>query len=184
MADQETASMAASDPEDRFTYEDLLDRIKAPLEYRFSEGPWSGRHLPPMAHRSTTFSIEAISPRVREIDNVACMSSVDHLHRALEWGFPVPEVVAQDPDFTHLDVVLLKDVLAWIEADWDLRRVIHHTPETYERGLDVAAAAGLRRVDRAGPTHPGRWRAHPAASLRSLRVGATADPDEDGGPDG
>jgi YVTN family beta-propeller protein len=49
--------------------------------------------------------------------------------------------------------VLLKDVLAWIEADWDFQRVIHYTPEAYQRGLDVAAAAGLRRVDREGPTH-------------------------------
>jgi hypothetical protein len=90
MTDRDTATTDTNDPGSWFTWLDLLDQIKAPLEYRFSDGPWSGRCLPPMAHRSTMFSIEAISPRVREIDNVAYMSSVDHLHRALEWGSRFP----------------------------------------------------------------------------------------------
>jgi hypothetical protein len=213
MADRQTSTTAAGDPASWFTWQDLLDKIRAPLAHRFGEGPWSGTTLPPMAHRSKTFSIEAISPRVREIDHAAYMSSVEHLHRALEWGFPNPEVVAADPDFTHLDmwgewvslgrgdaftfvaltherdrelgaaylrptedgddayetglmfwvveevlrddldIALLNDMLAWIEAEWDFTRVIHYTPEAYRRGLDVAAAAGLRRVDRPGPAH-------------------------------
>ena len=210
MTDEETTITAASE---RFTWQSLIDQMKAPLQYRYSEGPWSRAYFPPLAHRSKTFAFEAISARVREIDEIAYLSSVDHLHRALGWGWPNSPARADDPDhiyldtsgewvnllraetysfvgLTHerdrslgcaylrpaedgddpyetslmiwtieealrddLDIALLKEFLAWIEAEWDFARVIHYVPEAYQRGHDVAAAAGLRRVDRKGPTH-------------------------------
>ena len=194
----------------RFTYQSLLERIKAPLTYRHSEGPWNGTYLPPMAHRSKTFSFEPLSLRIRAMDNIAYMSSVDHIRRSLEWGFP-GDNIPNDPDFTYLDmwaewvslgrgdsfsfaalthardreigcaylkppsdgddpyeagltswvvesalredldVALLREFLDWIEAEWAFNKVLLYTPLSYERGLDVAAKLGLRRVDRKGP---------------------------------
>jgi hypothetical protein len=55
----------------------LLDTIKAPLQYRYTQGPWNGTDLPLMAHRSETDSIEPLSLQVRVIDSIACMGSVD-----------------------------------------------------------------------------------------------------------
>jgi hypothetical protein len=210
MTDPETTNAALSDEKPWFTWHDLLEQIKAPLEHPYGEGPWNGAYLPPMAHRSTTFSFEPLSPRVRVIDNIAYMSSVDHIHRALESGFPGPDI-ADDPDFTHLDmwgewvnfgrgdtfsfaaltherdrelgcaylyppadgddpyeaglhiwtieeglgqdldVALLREFLAWVDAEWDFNSVVYYTPEAYERGLEVADAVGLSRVDRAAP---------------------------------
>jgi hypothetical protein len=204
VTDQETAISAESEPAP-FTWQSLLDMIKAPLKYRYTEGPWNGTFLPPMAHRSKTFSFEPLSLRVRVIDNAAYMSSVAHIHRALEWGFPGPGI---DEEFTlldmwaewvslgrgdafsfaalthdrdrelgcaylkppadgddpyeaglhiwvveealreDLDIKLLGEFLAWVEAEWDFNSVVYYTPEAYQRGLDVAAAVGLRRVDR------------------------------------
>jgi hypothetical protein len=211
MTDQETTITDENDPNDWFTWQDLLDEIKAPLEYKYSEGPWNGKYLPPMAHRSETFSFEPLSLRVRELDHIAYMSSVDHIHRCLEWGFPNPEVAVADPDFTHLDMwgewvglgrgdkfsfaaltherdrelgcaylkqpvdgddpyeaslkiwtieeglqqdldlKVLKEFLAWIEAEWAFNSVLFYTPEAYQRGLDIAEKVGLQRVDRKGP---------------------------------
>jgi hypothetical protein len=211
MTDQETTITDENDPKDWFTYQDLLDEIKAPLNYKYTEGPWNGTYLPPTAHRSKTFSFEPLSLRVREIDHIAYMSSVDHIHRSLESGFPNPVVAVADPYFTHLDMwgewvgfgrgekfsfagltherdrelgcaylklpvdgddpyeaslqiwvveeglqhdldlKLLSEFLAWVEAEWDFNRVLFYTPESYQRGLDVAAAVGLRRVDRKTP---------------------------------
>ena len=210
MTDQDTAINAGSDRQDWFTWRDLLDQIKAPLDYKYSEGPWNGAYLPPMAHRSTSFSFEPLSLRVRVIDNIAYMSSVDHIHRALESGFP-GDNIADDPDFTYLDmwgewvnfgrgdtfsfaaltherdreigcaylylpadgddpyeaglhiwtteealrqdldIALLREFLAWVEEEWDFNSVVYYTPEAYQRGLEVADAIGLRRVDRTGP---------------------------------
>jgi hypothetical protein len=209
MTDQEPRVTDESE-EDRFTYQDLLDQIKAPLEYKYSEGPWIGTYLPPMAHRSKTFSFEPLSLRVRVIDNIAYMSSADHIHRSLEWGFP-GDGIENDPEFTYLDMwgewvglgrgdrfsfagltherdrelgcaylklpvdgddpyeasvqiwvieeglqqdldlKILKEFLAWIEAEGDFNSVLYYTPEAYQRGLDIAAKVGLRRVDRMGP---------------------------------
>ena len=213
MTDRDTAITAESDRQDWFTYQDLLDQIRAPLEHKYREGPWNGTYLPPMAHRSKTFSFEPLSLRVREIDVAAALGSVDHIHRALAWGYPNPDVMAADPDFTYLDmwgewvnlargdtfsfaaltherdrelgcaylrptedgtdpyetglhiwtieeglrddldIALLEEFLAWIEAEWDFRRVVYYTPMTYQRGFDVADAVRLRRVDRKGPAH-------------------------------
>jgi hypothetical protein len=209
MTDQEIAITTESEPPP-FTYQDLLDQIKAPLNYKYTEGPWNGTYLPPMAHRSKTFSFEPLSLRVRVIDNAAYMSSVEHIHRSLEWGFP-GDGIADDPDFTYLDmwgewvslgrgeafsfaaltpsrdreigcaylkppadgddpyeaglhiwvvedalredldIKLLEEFLAWVETEWDFKRVIYYTPEAYQRGLDIAAKVRLRRVDRKGP---------------------------------
>jgi hypothetical protein len=211
MTDQETPITAENDANDWFTYEDLLEQIKAPLTYKYEEGPWNGTYLPPMTHRSKTFFIVPLSLQVRAIDHIAYMSSVDHIHRALEHGFPNPEVAVADPDFTQLDmwgewvgfgrgnkfsfaaltherdreigcaylyppadgddpyesglhiwtieealdqdldIALLTEFLAWTEAEWDFNSVLYYTPEAYERGLAVADAVGLRRVDRETP---------------------------------
>ena len=211
MTDQDTATAAESDPQDWFTYQDLLDQIKAPLVYRYNEGPWNGTYLPPMAHRSQTFSFEPLSLRIRVLDNIAYLSSADHIHRALEWGFPNPAAVAADPDFTYLDMwgewvalgrgdvfsfaaltherdreigcaylkppadgddpyeaglhiwtieealrqdldlKLLREFLAWVEAEWAFDSVLYYAPEAYQRGLDIGEEVGLRRVHRKVP---------------------------------
>jgi hypothetical protein len=210
MTDEGTAISAESDSQDWFTYQDLLDMIKAPLEYKYTEGPWNGTYLPPMVHRSTTFSFEPLSLRVRVIDHIAYMSSMDHIHRSLEWGFPGPDI-PNDPDFTYLDMwgawvklgrgdsfrfaaltherdkefgcayltlpvdgddpyeagmhtwtieegvehdidlKLVQEFIAWIEAEWDFNSIVLYTPESYQRGLDIAAEVGLQRVDRKAP---------------------------------
>jgi hypothetical protein len=49
---------------------------------------------------------------------------------------------------TDLDRHLLEETLAWVEEEWELNRIIHHVPRTYQRGLDIAAAAGLQEVTR------------------------------------
>jgi hypothetical protein len=118
MTKRETAVTGVSDPESWFTWQDLLEQIRAPLNRRSSEGPWSGSSLPPMAHR------------VGDVLDRGDLATGD-----------------------DLDIVLLEDVVAWIEAGWEFQRVIHYTPETYQRGLEIASAAGLRRVDREGPRH-------------------------------
>ena len=64
MTDRERAITAEGDPQDRFTYEDLLDIIRAPLKHKYSEGPWSSRYPAPAAHRSKTFSFEPLSLRL------------------------------------------------------------------------------------------------------------------------
>jgi hypothetical protein len=219
MTDQETAITTDDDPQDRFTYEDLLDIIRAPLKHRYAEGPWSSTYLAPATHRSETFWFEPLSLPVRDIDFAAYWSSADHIHRSLEWGFPGPDI-PNDPEFTLLDMwgewvlrargekygyaalthgrdrelgcayltppvdgddpyeaglhiwaieeglqrdidlKLLSEFLAWIQAGWDLNSVLLYTPESYQRTLDIAAEVGLRRVDREGP-QPGyacfRW---------------------------
>jgi hypothetical protein len=192
------------------TWERLLEQIKAPLAYKYSEGPWNGTYLPPMAHRSKTFSFEPLSLRVRVIDNRAYMSSVDHIRRSLAWGFPGDNIPG-DPDFTYLDmwgewvslgrgdsfsfaaltpsrdreigctylklpsdgddpyeagltswtieealrddldIALLREFFAWLDAEWAFKTVLLYTPNGYQRGLEVAGALGLRRVDRPGP---------------------------------
>jgi hypothetical protein len=213
MTDHETATTPekGSAPEDWFTYQDLLDQIKAPLEHKYEDGPWNGTYLPPMTHRSDTFSFVPLMVQIRAIDHTAYMSSVDHIHRALEHGFPNPEVAVADPDFTQLDMwgewvgfgrgdkfsfaaltherdreigcaylyppvdgddayesglhiwtieealgqdldlALLREFLAWIEAEWAYNSVIYYVPEAYQRGLEIATGVGLRRVDRGTP---------------------------------
>jgi hypothetical protein len=49
---------------------------------------------------------------------------------------------------TDLDRHLLEETLAWVEEEWDFNRIIHQVPRTYQRGLDIAAAVGLREVTR------------------------------------
>jgi hypothetical protein len=49
---------------------------------------------------------------------------------------------------TDLDRHLLEETLAWVEEAWELNRIIHQVPRTYRRGLDVAAAVGLKEVSR------------------------------------
>jgi hypothetical protein len=210
MTERETAITAEDDPQDRFTYEELLDMIRAPLRHKYIEGPWCSTYLAPAAHRSTTFSFEPLSLQVREIDFTAYWNSADHIHRSLEWGFPGPDI-PNDPEFTYLDMwgewvlrargekfgyaaltperdqelgcayltppvdgddpyeaglhiwtieeglrqdldrKLLSEFLAWIEAEWGFNSVLLYTPESYPRTIEIAAAVGLRRVDREGP---------------------------------
>jgi hypothetical protein len=210
MTERETALTEGDDPQDRFTYEDLLDIIRAPLTHKYDDGPWSGTYLAPAAHRSETFSFEPLSLLVRDIDFTAYWNSADHIHRSLEWGFPGPDI-PNDPEFLYLDMwgewvlrargekfgyaaltherdrelgcayltppvdgddpyeaglhiwvieeglqqdvdlKLLGEFLAWIDAEWDFNSVLLYTPESYQRTLDIAATAGLRRVDRRGP---------------------------------
>jgi hypothetical protein len=52
---------------------------------------------------------------------------------------------------TDLDRHLLEEMLAWVDEEWDFNRVVHYIPRSYERGLGLAAAAGLREVNRKGP---------------------------------
>ena len=47
-----------------------------------------------------------------------------------------------------LDQHLLEETLAWVEEDWAFNRIIHCVPRTYQRGLELAAAAGLKEVSR------------------------------------
>jgi hypothetical protein len=49
------------------------------------------------------------------------------------------------------DLALLREFLAWIEAEWAFNSLVYYTPESYQRGLDNAEALGLRRVDRERP---------------------------------
>jgi hypothetical protein len=212
MTDAETTIAAESEGS---TWQGLIDAMKAPLTFKYSEGPWSSAYLPTLSHRSTTFTFEHLSARLREIDEIAYLGSVEHIRRALGWGLLTPEMSAGNPELSHLDmwsemvtlvrgesysfaaltherdrevgcayllpaedqvdpyetslqiwtieealgedldIALLREFLAWIEVDWPFVRVIHYVPEAYRRGLDVAAAAGLRRVEREqpGPTH-------------------------------
>ena len=55
----------------------LLDAIKTPFEYKYNEGPWNDTCVPPMAHRSETFSFEPLSLQVGMIGSIAYMGSVD-----------------------------------------------------------------------------------------------------------
>jgi hypothetical protein len=61
-------------------------------------------------------------------------------------SWTLEEALAQD-----LDITLLREFLAWVEAEWDFNSVLFYTPESYERGIDNAATLGLERVDREGP---------------------------------
>jgi hypothetical protein len=210
MTDQEITNTAEDDSNDRFTYEDLLDIIRAPLKHKHSVGPWSSTYFAPAVHRSKTFLFEPLSLHVREIDFDAYWPSADHIHKSLEWGFP-GENIPDDPEFllldmwgewvlrargekygyaalTHerdkelgcayltppadgddpyeaglhiwiveeglqqdIDLKLLSEFLAWIESEWNFNSVLLYTPESYQRTLDVAAKAGLQRVDRKTP---------------------------------
>jgi hypothetical protein len=212
MTDEQTTITAESEGS---TWQGLIDAMKAPLTFRYSEGPWSSAYFPPLSHRSTTFTFEHLSARVREIDEIAYLSSAEHIRRALGWGLLTPEMSTANPDLSYLDmwsemvtlvrgetysfaaltherdrelgcaylmpaedqddpyetslqiwtieeavgrdldIALIKEFMAWIEADWPFERVIHYVPEAYQRGHEVAAAARLRRVDREqpGPTH-------------------------------
>ena len=49
---------------------------------------------------------------------------------------------------TDLDRHLLEETLAWVEEKWEFNRIIFHVPRSYQRGLDLAAAVGLREVTR------------------------------------
>jgi hypothetical protein len=49
---------------------------------------------------------------------------------------------------TDLDRHLLEETLAWVEEEWEFNRILVCVPRIYERGLEIAAAAGLQEVDR------------------------------------
>lgn len=49
---------------------------------------------------------------------------------------------------TDLDQHLLEETIAWVEEEWEFNRIIHQVPRTYQRGLDIAAAVGLKEVAR------------------------------------
>lgn len=200
--DWDAATAVSVDPLPQ-TWPELLELVRASPEPRFAEGPWNGSYLPPMVHRTESFSFEPLSPRVRLLDHAAYMTSVEHLNQAQDWGWPGLGITDEHTwldmwtewvkfgrgeafDYAALthardreigcaylwqnehsvepreadlliwvveealrddgDLRLLTDFIAWIEAEWDFDRIVHLTPKTYRRGLDVAAAAGLARV--------------------------------------
>jgi hypothetical protein len=192
------------------SWEGIIELLESRAEPRFAEGPWNGSYLPQLFHRSATFSYEPCTPRLRVLDYEAYMSSIEHINRCLEWGWPEPGIeleyswidmwtewakigrgdeyaivaltqakdremgaayikpvpdsddpyeaglytwVVEDALRAGHDLTLLQDVISWIDAEWDFDRVIHFTPLSYGRGLEVAADAGLRRVD-SRPSQP------------------------------
>ena len=147
MTDQERAITDEGDAQDRFTYEDLLDIIRAPLKHKYSEGPWSSRYLAPAAHRSKTFSFEPLSLPVKDIDFTAYWSSADHIHRSLEWGFPGPDI-PNDPEFLDLDM--------W--GEWVLRargEKFGYAALTHERDRELGCAYLTPPVDGDDPYEAG-----------------------------
>lgn len=147
MTDQETATTAEEDPGGRFTYEDLLEIIRAPLKHRHSEGPWSSMYLAPAAHRSETFSFEPLSLHVKDIDFDAYWPSADHIHESLEWGFPGPDI-PDDPEFTLLDM--------W--GEWVLRargEKFGYAALTHQRDRELGCAYLTPPVDGDDPFEAG-----------------------------
>jgi hypothetical protein len=147
MTDRVTASTVEDDAQDRFTYEDLLEIIRAPLQHRYSEGPWSSTFLAPAIHRSATFSFVPLSLPVKHIDFAAYWDSADHIHRSLEWGFPGPDI-PDDPEFLDLDM--------W--GEWVLRargEKFGYAALTHERDRELGCAYVTPPVDGDDPYEVG-----------------------------